>query len=664
MMESSGDILINLVLNSLNYSDFYHTILSIERQIGIGYRKIYLNLVKENKYLGDDLDCFKDEIYNNGYTKYPEYKNQKFRYILDIKNGDIISHDFLYKAIRLLENKKYSVICPEYSIGFSKEKPEAEVFNSVYLSRVYLLDNDKLNSGDVDFLFLKDSCVIFYSDENYKPYLIPDRVIFNIKNTKKIKYKKDTPINVYNKLNLFLKNISLRLCRKSPFLLSVRNYIAYRYLRVLEKNNSTHFYISEVLNRNISRLSEIDVRLSTFNRRKFTMSNTMLGENIYNNSISEYVNMVNEIKDNYKYVLVLPWLIEGGVDLFAINYCNTISEIYPEERILIITTNYFKNSKINEIKKLNANIDFLELNNFIHNNIDRDLNLKYLLISILSKINFKYLHIMMSKVGYETVREIGQSLRAQGVKVIFSSYNYIEESDGRITGYSVDDLPNLYNPGDTITTDNSASRDLWINNFGIRERDILVHSQKFDKKNIKPKFKISARPRILWASHIRKEKNPQILPLIAKGVSDLADIECYGTFNPEEWETNSNPIINSVSNLKYRGSYSNFFRDIDISKYDLFLYTSKYDGTPNVIIEAIIAGLPIITSSIGGIPDLVGENAIKVLNPDNPEEFIEAIKFAINNFSKSRAKAVKLQDKIKEITSSDYFKNQVERMLK
>jgi glycosyltransferase involved in cell wall biosynthesis len=57
---------------------------------------------------------------------------------------------------------------------------------------------------------------------------------------------------------------------------------------------------------------------------------------------------------------------------------------------------------------------------------------------------------------------------------------------------------------------------------------------------------------------------------------------------------------------------------------DVFVYPSRNDGQPLVILEAMAAGLPIVTTTQGGIPDTVRDTAIVIERDDRPA-FIEAV---------------------------------------
>ena len=65
---------------------------------------------------------------------------------------------------------------------------------------------------------------------------------------------------------------------------------------------------------------------------------------------------------------------------------------------------------------------------------------------------------------------------------------------------------------------------------------------------------------------------------------------------------------------------------------DIFVLPSLSEGLPVTILEALAAGLPIVTTNVRGLPEIVknGENGFTV-DPQNPTQLAERIMFLLSN---------------------------------
>ena len=91
----------------------------------------------------------------------------------------------------------------------------------------------------------------------------------------------------------------------------------------------------------------------------------------------------------------------------------------------------------------------------------------------------------------------------------------------------------------------------------------------------------------------------------------------------------------SLSNtVKLKGPYydSNQIKELYLSS-DLFILPSYHEGFPRTIYEAMIFGTPIITTFVGGIPNLMVNkyNCYKI-EPYSVDSIVEVLDEVLNNY--------------------------------
>ena len=58
----------------------------------------------------------------------------------------------------------------------------------------------------------------------------------------------------------------------------------------------------------------------------------------------------------------------------------------------------------------------------------------------------------------------------------------------------------------------------------------------------------------------------------------------------------------------------------------MFVLASKYEGYPIAVMEALSAGLPVVSTDVGGVPETVAEGVEGYLvPPDDPESLAAAL---------------------------------------
>lgn len=115
-------------------------------------------------------------------------------------------------------------------------------------------------------------------------------------------------------------------------------------------------------------------------------------------------------------------------------------------------------------------------------------------------------------------------------------------------------------------------------------------------------------------------------------------------------------LLESLPNVNLKGIYGSF-EELPTDEYMVFLFTSTNEGMPNVLLEAGLAGLPVVATAVGGVPELIDSPTGYSINPNASEsDYIEAIRNIHANPLAARKKAQNLQELVLERHSWENFK--------
>jgi glycosyltransferase involved in cell wall biosynthesis len=149
--------------------------------------------------------------------------------------------------------------------------------------------------------------------------------------------------------------------------------------------------------------------------------------------------------------------------------------------------------------------------------------------------------------------------------------------------------------------------------------------------------------RLLWASRVSAQKRPELVAAIAAALRRVYPdmvLEVYGQIE----EAYKKHALFDVPGVKYRGSFDGF-DSLPIDNFDAFIYTSYFDGLPNVVLEALGAGLPVIAPDVGGIAEAVVDGDTGFLVPDLVDDealiaaYVEAVRRLYGNWDRTREMA-------------------------
>lgn len=73
---------------------------------------------------------------------------------------------------------------------------------------------------------------------------------------------------------------------------------------------------------------------------------------------------------------------------------------------------------------------------------------------------------------------------------------------------------------------------------------------------------------------------------------------------------------------------------------DVLVLSSRTEGTPIVALEAMAAGVPVVATAVGGVPDLLDSGAGVLVEPENPAALLEAIRAVVESSDEERGSVV------------------------
>ncbi|MCX6702063.1 MAG: glycosyltransferase [Candidatus Zambryskibacteria bacterium] len=168
---------------------------------------------------------------------------------------------------------------------------------------------------------------------------------------------------------------------------------------------------------------------------------------------------------------------------------------------------------------------------------------------------------------------------------------------------------------------------------------------------------------VLWLGTISELHKNKGLEYIISAVTKIEIPFVFFIIGEGEERNNLEKIIQQ-NNLENKVFLIGFLDDANkyLKAFDIFTLTSIKEGLPYTILESGLAGLPVIASSIGGIPDIIDNNINGILvEKTNTKEITKALEYMIDNPNERKLFGLKLQEKIEKEFS---LKQMLEKTIK
>lgn len=322
----------------------------------------------------------------------------------------------------------------------------------------------------------------------------------------------------------------------------------------------------------------------------------------------------------YTDIFLLPFLVTGGADKELIQIMEGLHATQPYTRILIVCGQQKHDAEW--LDRLPPNTTFIDLCKLTSASTDAAIDqVTYTLIQSLG--TRARIHLKSCEFTNRFFIKYRTAFRKHHIIYYrFADDKYLYEGRMYVDKFSFSFLSDCLSDIDLLITDSQRMIETDRDRFGIDPEKWACLPARCDTTTTADAAAARAarrQDRLLWASRIDWQKRPELLLLIDDELQrrkSSVTIEIFGRPLMNRFDVDN---FATRPRLQYKGPFSDF-GEIDHRRYDGFVYTSMFDGVPNVVLEAMAAGLPVIAPDCDGLPEVVLPGETGILVPNLPGE--------------------------------------------
>lgn len=143
--------------------------------------------------------------------------------------------------------------------------------------------------------------------------------------------------------------------------------------------------------------------------------------------------------------------------------------------------------------------------------------------------------------------------------------------------------------------------------------------------------------RIGWIGRLGAEKGPDVMldAMAELGRPDV-QLSMIGR-GPMEEGLRHQASARGIARVTWHGAVPN--AGARLAAFDVVVLSSRTEGTPMVLFEAMSAQVPVVTTAVGGIPDVVRASEAMLVPPERPAELAAAILATLDDPEAARRRA-------------------------
>jgi glycosyltransferase involved in cell wall biosynthesis len=330
-----------------------------------------------------------------------------------------------------------------------------------------------------------------------------------------------------------------------------------------------------------------------------------------------YLKAAEQFEGPFSHIFLTPWLKTGGSSHEVVNYAKAMHEAKLADRILVIATEPMDSPWA---CRLPPSVQFFDFGRQFAN-YQKVEHREAVLLRFLLQKQPQVIHNFNSMLGYNIFIEHGNAL-AERSRLYAQMFCDDVGPEGQSLGFNRFYVPQCFHHLTAALSDHQKELNAVGEIFNFDPSKLFAHYQPIDLAPIHRR-PIGDRLDVLWAGRLDRQKRPDLLEAIARRCEDLPiTFHVFGSTVLGDKRT----AAPAGCNIRYHGPFDGF-SSLPLDRFDAFLYTSQWDGMPNVLLEAGASELPIIASDVGGVAELIrhGETGFLARPYDDPEQYRTAL---------------------------------------
>jgi glycosyltransferase involved in cell wall biosynthesis len=151
-----------------------------------------------------------------------------------------------------------------------------------------------------------------------------------------------------------------------------------------------------------------------------------------------------------------------------------------------------------------------------------------------------------------------------------------------------------------------------------------------------------------WVGRISHEKGLDVLVEALPALADLRlRLTVIGDGNAKADVQRRAEQIGVASRIHWAGIVDNASRLL--RAFDVLAISSRTEGTPIILLEAIGAGVPVITAAVGGIPDVVTADEALLVPPADPAALATGLRAIYSDPQSAATRAARARERVQSL---------------